>query len=178
MLSLQLKTGDYMTIGGNVVVQLDRISGNRCKLMVQAPRDMAILRGEVLDRRGATGLRVQRPAPTPAGGFLEPEQVTGTDCHAAAAEGDGRQRRGRKNPAASARLYLSAGICIQRDGLCPRLNCFHPADGLAEIYTAHRRSKGHGTHTARNNAPLRRSRDCIKAQWCGTPAIILFIGGL
>ncbi len=52
MLSLQLKTGDYMTIGGNVVVQLDRISGNRCKLMVQAPRDMAILRGEVLERIG------------------------------------------------------------------------------------------------------------------------------
>ena len=41
-----------MTIGGNVVVQLDRISGNRCKLMVQAPRDMAILRGEVLERTG------------------------------------------------------------------------------------------------------------------------------
>ena len=52
MLSLQLKTGDYMTIGGTVVVQLDRISGNRCKLMVQAPRDMAILRGEVLERIG------------------------------------------------------------------------------------------------------------------------------
>ena len=52
MLSLQLKTGDYMTIGENVVVQLDRISGNRCKLMVQAPRDMAILRGEVLERTG------------------------------------------------------------------------------------------------------------------------------
>ena len=52
MLSLQLRTGDYMTIGENVVVQLDRISGNRCKLMVQAPRDMAILRGEVLERIG------------------------------------------------------------------------------------------------------------------------------
>ena len=52
MLSLQLRTGDYMTIGENVVVQLDRISGNRCKLMVQAPRDMAILRGEVLERTG------------------------------------------------------------------------------------------------------------------------------
>ena len=39
MLSLQLKTGDYMTIGENVVVQLDRISGDRCKLMIQAPRN-------------------------------------------------------------------------------------------------------------------------------------------
>ena len=52
MLSLQLKTGDYMTIGENVVVQLDRISGDRCKLMIQAPRDMTILRGEVLERTG------------------------------------------------------------------------------------------------------------------------------
>ena len=45
-----------MTIGGDVVVQLDRISGNRCKLMVQAPRDMTVLRGEVLERGGG-----QRP---------------------------------------------------------------------------------------------------------------------
>ena len=52
MLSLQLRTGDYMTIGEDVVVQLDRISGDRCKLMVQAPRDLAILRGEVLERNG------------------------------------------------------------------------------------------------------------------------------
>ena len=52
MLSLQLKIGDYMTIGENVVVQLDHISGDRCKLMVQAPRDMTILRGEVLERVG------------------------------------------------------------------------------------------------------------------------------
>ena len=52
MLSLQLKTGDYMTIGENVVVQLDRISGDRCKMMIQAPRDMTILRGEVLERTG------------------------------------------------------------------------------------------------------------------------------
>ena len=52
MLSLQLKTGDYMTIGEDVVVQLDNISGDRCKLMIQAPRDMTILRGEVLERTG------------------------------------------------------------------------------------------------------------------------------
>ena len=52
MLSLQLKTGDYMTIGGDMVVQLDHISGDRCKLMIEAPRDMTILRGEVLERNG------------------------------------------------------------------------------------------------------------------------------
>ena len=52
VLSLQLKTGDYMTIGEDVVVQLDHISGDRCKLMIQAPKDMTILRGEVLERTG------------------------------------------------------------------------------------------------------------------------------
>lgn len=41
-----------MTIGEEVVVQLNHISGDRCRLMVQAPKDMAILRGEVLERTG------------------------------------------------------------------------------------------------------------------------------
>lgn len=52
MLSLQLRTGEYMTIGDDVVVQLDHIYGDRCKLMIQAPRDQTILRGEVLERTG------------------------------------------------------------------------------------------------------------------------------
>ena len=52
MLSLQLQTGEYMTIGDEVVIQMNHISGDRCKLMVQAPREMTILRGEVLERTG------------------------------------------------------------------------------------------------------------------------------
>ena len=52
MLFLQLRTGDYMTIGDKVVVQLNHITGDRCKLMVEAPKDMTILRGEVLERTG------------------------------------------------------------------------------------------------------------------------------
>lgn len=52
MLSLQLKTGEYITIGDEVVVQLNQVSGDRCKVMVQAPREMTILRGEVLERSG------------------------------------------------------------------------------------------------------------------------------
>ena len=53
MLFLQLKTGEYMTIGDNVVVQLNDISGNRCKLMVEAPREVPVVRGELLERAGA-----------------------------------------------------------------------------------------------------------------------------
>ena len=56
MLSLNLKPGEYMTVGGNVVVQLDRINGDRCKLLVDAPKELTILRGEVLERTGG-----QRP---------------------------------------------------------------------------------------------------------------------
>lgn len=52
MLCLNLAPGDYVTIGGNVVVQLDRISGDRCKLMMEAPREIPILRGAVLERTG------------------------------------------------------------------------------------------------------------------------------
>ena len=63
MLSLQLKTGD-------VVVQLDHISGDRCKLMIKAPRDMAILRGEVLERTGG-----ERPECVCAGPYRHRQTV-------------------------------------------------------------------------------------------------------
>ena len=52
MLSLQLKTGDYMTIGADVVVQLNDISGDRCRLVIEAPREVPVLRGEILERNG------------------------------------------------------------------------------------------------------------------------------
>ena len=52
MLSLNLRPGEYMTIGGDVVVQLDRMSGDRCKLLIDAPRELTVLRGEVLERSG------------------------------------------------------------------------------------------------------------------------------
>ena len=53
MLFLQLKTGEYMTIGDNVIVQMNDVSGNRCKLMIEAPREVPVVRGEVLERAGA-----------------------------------------------------------------------------------------------------------------------------
>ena len=52
MLCLNLTPGEYMTIGEDIVVQLDRITGDRCKLVVQAHREIPILRGEVLERTG------------------------------------------------------------------------------------------------------------------------------
>ncbi len=52
MLCLTLLPGEYLTIGSDVVVQLDRMSGDHCKLAIHAPRDVPILRGEVLERDG------------------------------------------------------------------------------------------------------------------------------
>ena len=53
MLSLSLSLGNYLTIGDDVVIQLNRITGDRCKLTIQAPREVPIVRGKVLEREGA-----------------------------------------------------------------------------------------------------------------------------
>lgn len=52
MLFLALTPGDYLTIGDDVVIQLDKLAGNRCKLAVQAPKEVPVLRGKVLERAG------------------------------------------------------------------------------------------------------------------------------
>jgi len=51
MLSLQLKDGEYLTIGEDIVIRVSCNGG--AKLSVQAPREMTILRGELLERGGA-----------------------------------------------------------------------------------------------------------------------------
>ena len=53
MLVLQLRTGEYMTIGDDVVVQVIDVSGDRCKLMIKAPREIPVIRGKLLERAGA-----------------------------------------------------------------------------------------------------------------------------
>lgn len=55
MLFLQLKDGEYLTIGDDIVIQV--FTNSTIKVSVQAPKDMTILRGEVLERNGQ-----ERPA--------------------------------------------------------------------------------------------------------------------
>ena len=50
MLSLQLRDGDYLTIGDDIVVQV--FTNSSIQVHVQAPKDMTILRGELLERSG------------------------------------------------------------------------------------------------------------------------------
>jgi len=52
MLCLALTPGEYLTIGENVVVQVDRMAGDRCKLIIDAPREVPVARGRVLERGG------------------------------------------------------------------------------------------------------------------------------
>ena len=52
MLALTLSLGNYLTIGDDVVIQLNRITGDRCRLTIDAPREVPVVRGEVLERQG------------------------------------------------------------------------------------------------------------------------------
>ena len=50
MLSLNLKDGEYLTIGEDIVIQV--FTNSTIKLAIQAPKEMTVLRGEVLERNG------------------------------------------------------------------------------------------------------------------------------
>lgn len=56
MLSLTISPGDYVTIGDNIVLQFDHMPAGHFDLVIQAPREVPIVRGEVLERGG-----VKRP---------------------------------------------------------------------------------------------------------------------
>ena len=65
MLSLQLRDGEYITIGRDIVIQV--FTGSTTQVLVQAPKNMTILRGEVLERNGESRpacLYNQSPAKT------------------------------------------------------------------------------------------------------------------
>lgn len=47
MLVLSRKVGDSIKIGDNIEIVVNRISGNRVTIGVDAPKDVRILRGEV-----------------------------------------------------------------------------------------------------------------------------------
>ena len=48
MLSVQLKSGEYLTIGDDIVVQVFQ-TGTTFRVAVQAPRELPILRGELYE---------------------------------------------------------------------------------------------------------------------------------
>ena len=50
MLTLQLKDGEYLTIGEDIVIQV--FTNSTIRVAVQAPKELTVLRGEVLERNG------------------------------------------------------------------------------------------------------------------------------
>ena len=63
MLSLQLKSGEYLTIGDDIAVQIFKQPGSTFRVAVKAPREIPILRGELLEKteERPAGLRDSRP---------------------------------------------------------------------------------------------------------------------
>ena len=69
MLSLQLKSGEYLTIGDDIAVQIFKQSGSVFRVEVKAPREVPILRGAVREKGGADrpdGLLTRQPVPAEA----------------------------------------------------------------------------------------------------------------
>ena len=52
MLSLQMKSGEYVTIGDNISVQIFEKSAHLFQVSIQAPREIRILRGKLHERTG------------------------------------------------------------------------------------------------------------------------------
>lgn len=52
MLRLSLTPGEYFTVNGEIVIQVTRVDGDRVHVAVEAPREMPIVRGAVLEREG------------------------------------------------------------------------------------------------------------------------------
>ena len=52
MLFLQMKEGEYLTIGEDIVIQVFPDSSTTARLGIKAPKEITILRGEVRERNG------------------------------------------------------------------------------------------------------------------------------
>ena len=76
MLSVSLNSGEYITIGDNIVVQVFR-TGDSFRVAVEAPREMQIVRSEVLERTGECPECIQKAWRKPRSdkGFKRPAQA-------------------------------------------------------------------------------------------------------
>ena len=78
MLSLQLKSGEYLTIGDDIVVQVFE-QGGTIRVAVKAPRELPILRGEVHERDGQRPDGLLRQDPLRAGAERPPHGGAGAE---------------------------------------------------------------------------------------------------
>lgn len=61
MLTLGVKVGEYVQIGDNIKVCITRGHSELLKLRIDAPKEVTILRGEVLERMQAEEQKKQLP---------------------------------------------------------------------------------------------------------------------
>lgn len=52
MLVISRKKDERVHIGDNFIIEIRRVAGNRVTLAIEAPKDVAIFRGELLDAAG------------------------------------------------------------------------------------------------------------------------------
>lgn len=55
MLVLSRKPGEKVVIGGNITITVVDVNGGRVKIGIEAPAEVAILRGELMTGREGTG---------------------------------------------------------------------------------------------------------------------------
>ena len=60
MLVLSRKTQEVVNIGGEIVLTVLEVKGNRVKLGIQAPRETPVVRGELSDRAGEASQEIAR----------------------------------------------------------------------------------------------------------------------
>lgn len=65
MLVLSRKVGESIKIGDGITIVVNRISGNRVTLGLQAPKNMRIIRGELTPFDEETPARDEEPARKP-----------------------------------------------------------------------------------------------------------------
>lgn len=66
MLVLSRKVGERLVIGGNIIIVISRVAGNRVTIGIEAPDDIRIVRGELKPER-------ERVKDTPRPCSTEPE---------------------------------------------------------------------------------------------------------
>lgn len=49
-LVLQVREGEYILIGSDIVVTLERLQGTRTSISIEAPKDVKILRGTLVEK--------------------------------------------------------------------------------------------------------------------------------
>jgi carbon storage regulator len=62
MLVLTRKPGEKIVIGGNITLVVCELEGNKVRLAIDAPRDVRILRGELIDFKTAKPAATSDPS--------------------------------------------------------------------------------------------------------------------